>query len=169
MDCFELDIITESLYESPLLLLLVIRVSETERLLDDIRAYLRISAAVASRAAAKTLLDTYEKASVYGKLDGKTSQTKIEADTKVPQTTISVWLGAFMQGGLVSPPNQYNSSYRALFTLQELGIELDTLKKRARASKTIQQPSPSPTAKATPEGQQNVAQKTLELEKSGTP
>jgi hypothetical protein len=130
--------------------------SETERLLNDIRAYLRISAAAASRAVAKTLLDTYEKASVYNKLDGKTSQTKIEADIKVPQATISVWIGGFVQGGLVSPPNQYNSSHKALFTLQELGIELDMLKKRARVSKTIQQLGPAPTASPA-ERDQNVA------------
>jgi ribosomal 50S subunit-recycling heat shock protein len=146
----------------------VIRTSETERFLNDIRSYLRISAAAASRAVAKTVLDTYEKASVYSKLDGKTSQTKIEADTKVPQATISVWLGSFVQGGLVSVPSQYNSSHKALFTLQELGIEFDTLKKRTKVSKTNQELSPAPEAQKPTEHDQSVAQKTLEPEKSGT-
>jgi len=141
--------------------------SEAERLLNDIRAYLRISAAAASRTAAKNLLDTYEKALVYSKLDGKTAQTKIEADTKVPQATISAWLSALVQAGLVSPPDQYNPSHRALFTLQELGIELGMLKKRAKTAKHVTQPSPTPTTQAPSESQQTTTQKTLGLEGSG--
>lgn len=143
--------------------------SETEKLLNDIRAYLRISAAAASRATAKGVLDTYEKALVYSKLDGKTAQTKIEADTKVPQPTISVWLTGFVQAGLVAPPDQYNTSHRALFTLQELGIELGMLKKRVKASKPIAQTSPATIQQTPTEPQQSVIQKTLESEKSGAP
>jgi hypothetical protein len=116
--------------------------SETEKLLNDIRAYLRLSAAVASRTNASSVVDTYEKALVFSKLDGKITQTKIAADTGVPQPTISIWLTGFVQAGLVAPPDQYNSSHRALFTLQELGIELGTLKRRAKSSKP-EQPSPA--------------------------
>jgi hypothetical protein len=119
--------------------------SETENLLNDIRAYLRLSAAAALRANASSVLDTCEKALVYSKLDGKMTQTKIEADTSVPQPTVSIWLTGFVQAGLVAPPDQYNSSHRALFTLQELGIELGTLKKRAKTSKPSAQPSPATT------------------------
>jgi len=143
--------------------------SESDKLLNDIRAYLRISAAAASRSAAKTTLDIYEKALVYSKLDGKTSQTRIETEAKIPQTTISVWLAGFVQAGLASPPDQYNSSHRALFTLQELGIELGVLKKRSKAPRTISQSSPAPASQAPAEPQQGAVQKTLEPEKSGTP
>jgi len=122
--------------------------SETERLLNDIRAYLRISAASASRATAKSVLDTYEKALVYSKLDGKITQIKIQTDTKVPQPTISIWLAGFVQAGMASPPDQYNPSHKALFTLQELGIDLETLKKRAKAAKPVLQPSPTSTPQA---------------------
>jgi hypothetical protein len=142
--------------------------SETERLLNDIRAYLRISAAAASRAAAKIVLDTYEKALVYSKLDGKITQTKIQDDTKVPQPTISIWLTGFVQAGLVSPPDQYNTSHKALFTLQELGIELGTLKKRTKAAKPVLQSSPTDTPQASTETRQATTQKTLEAERSGT-
>jgi hypothetical protein len=141
--------------------------SETERLLNDIRAYLRISAAAALRVVAKTSLDIYEKALVYSNLDGKTSQTKIETDTKVPQTTISVWLAGFVQAGLTSPPDQYNSSHKALFTLQELGIDLGMLKRRTKVSKPIPQPSPTTAPQVSNKPQESVIQKTLEPEKSG--
>jgi transposase len=136
-------------------------VSETEKLLNDIIAYLRISAAATKRAVAKNTLDTYEKALVYNKLDGKTSQAKLEADTKVPKTTIADWLAGYVQAGLASPPNQYNPSHKALFTLQELEIELGMLKKRTKGSKSILQPSPTPTSQVSTE------QKTLESDKSG--
>jgi hypothetical protein len=140
--------------------------SETEKLLNDIRAYLRISAAAASRATAKSVIDTCEKALVYSKLDGKMTQVKIEADTKTPQTTISGWLTGFVQAGLAAPPDQYNTSHRALFTLQELGIELGTLKKRATASKPIPQPSQATVQQTPTEPQKSVNQKNLESEKS---
>lgn len=116
--------------------------SETEKLLNDIRAYLRLSAAVASRTNASIVLDTYEKALVFSKLDGKAIQTKIAADVGIAQPTVSIWLNGFVQAGLVTPPDQYNSSHRALFTLQELSIDLGTLKRRAKPSKS-EQPSPT--------------------------
>lgn len=128
--------------------------SETGKLLSDIRAYLRISAAAALRVYATKILDTYEKALIYSKLDGKTSQKKIEQVSGVPQTTISSWLPTFIQAGLVSPPDEYNESHRALFTLQELGIDLTTLKRSEKAAK------PSPEIKSTEqESQMNEAQR----------
>jgi len=140
--------------------------SEMEKLLNDIRAYLRISAAAASKMVAKDTLNTYEKALIYNKLDGKISQVKIEADTGIPQTTISRWLAEFVQAGLASPPDQYNSSHKALFTLQELGIDIGTLKKRAKTSQTI-----ASTSQGLPHipdtSQQSIIQKTLEPEKRG--
>jgi hypothetical protein len=141
--------------------------SEMEKLLNDIRAYLRISAAAASRMIAKDALNTLEKALIYSKLDGKISQLKIEADTKIPQATISRWLAEFVQAGLVSPPDQYNSSHKALFTLQELGIDIGTLKRRAKTSKQTTESNAPVTPQAPNAPQQGVIQKTLEPEKSG--
>lgn len=143
--------------------------SETEGLLNEIKTYLRISAAADSRATAKSIIDGYEKAIVYSKLDGKISQTKLEAETKIPQQTISKWLAGFVQAGLVAPPDKYNPSHKALFTLQELAIDLGTFKKREKPSKVVAQQAPvSPTQTPT-EPEQGVIQETLEREGSGTP
>jgi len=141
--------------------------SETEKILNDIRAYLRISAAAALKATAANALDTYEKALVFSKLDGKTSQAKIETETQVPQKTISNWSVGFVQAGLVAPLDSFNQNYRALFTLQELGIELGVLKRRTKVTKQVTQPTSEPASSPT-EPQQSSVQKTLEVEKSGT-
>jgi hypothetical protein len=138
--------------------------SETEKLLNDIRAYLRISAASASRAVAKIKLDTYEKALVYSRLDGKTSQAKIGADAQVHQTTVGDWIAEFVQAGLASPPDRYNDTHKALFTLQELGIELAGLKKRAKTAKQSQPSATTSSQSPTPppaEPSQDSVQKTL--------
>jgi len=127
--------------------------SEVERLLNDIKAYIRISAAADSRIVAKATFDTYEKALVYSKLDGRTFQTKIEIDTGIPQQTVSDWLADFVQTGLASPPDKYNACHRALFTLLELGIKLSALKKRTKTTKKIQESNTIQTLKTTEESQ----------------
>lgn len=140
--------------------------TETNKILSDIRSYLRISAAAATKGSAAKTLDTYEKAFIYSKLDGKTSQRKIEKASGVPQPTISAWLTIFVEAGLVSPPDEYNESYRALFTLKELGIELTTLKKRVKGAKPILETT---TPQTTPSEAQHInTQKNLEEEKRET-
>ena len=139
---------------------------ETNKILSEIRAYLRISAAAASRISAARTLDTYEKALVYSKLDGKTSQRWMEQATGVPQRTIGNWLATFVQAGLASPPDEYNDSHRALFTLQELGIEVTALKKRAKEAKPSLETATSQIVPS--EAQQSVIQKYQGEEKSGT-
>lgn len=109
---------------------------ETDRILNDIRTYMRISAAAASRAIAATVLNTQEKARVYDKMDGKTTQAKIESATGVPNQTVSRWVDEFVEAGLASPPNEYYQGHKALFSLAELGISLSVLKRRAKASVT---------------------------------
>lgn len=104
--------------------------SEIESLLNEIRLYLRISAAQAMRQSALKTIDSYEKALVYSKLDGINSQKKVEEITRIPQQTVSNWMNLFLSAGLVAPPNDYCKSYKSLFTLQELGINLSDLKKR---------------------------------------
>lgn len=108
--------------------------NETDVLLNDIRAYLRINAAAAARSVAAKILDLQEKALVYSKMDGKNSQIKIESMTGVPQKTISNWANEFASAGLVSVPNEYVTAHRALFSLNELGIDISTLKKRTKGN-----------------------------------
>jgi hypothetical protein len=103
---------------------------ETDSILNEIRIYLRISAAQVMKPIATTTLDSYEKALVFSKLDGKLSQTQIESETKMPIQTIGRWLNSFVSGGIVVSPTEFNPGYKALFTLQELGINLSELKKR---------------------------------------
>lgn len=106
--------------------------SESNKVLNDIRAYLRISAAAVAKANVSTIIDTYEKGLIYSKLDGQITQVKLEQTTKIPQSTINRWLDSFLQGRIIAPPDEYYPSYRALFTLQELDIKLDELKRREK-------------------------------------
>ena len=110
---------------------------ETKKLLSDIRSYLRIAAASSSRPTAARVLDSYEKAIVYTKLDGTTSTYKIADATGVPQRTVLNWADECVRFGLASPPNDLYQSHRALFSLSELGIDLGTLKKRRRSADDI--------------------------------
>jgi len=112
--------------------------SDTDKLLNDIKTYLRISAAAVSKVVASKVIDAQQKAIVYEKLDGETSQNKIESQTGVPQKTISNWLIEFVEAGLVSSPNEYCKNYKALFTLRELGISLSELKQRKKRQESTQ-------------------------------
>src|SRR6266571_8093205 len=112
---------------------------KTEALLGDIRGYLRAMAAMAIRPMAGRVLDTYEKALLFSKLDGNTPQLRLQELTKVPQPTISIWMGKFMEAGIVSPPNDIYRNYRAMFTLQELGISVATLRRRG-GSESVAEP-----------------------------
>lgn len=116
------------------------------RLLNDIRAYLRISATTTSRPIAARILDSYEKALVYTKLDGTTSTYKIAEATGVPQRTVLNWADECVRFGLASPPDEFFQSHRSLFSLTELSVDLSTLKKR----------------KKTPEGQTTPTAPTLD-------
>lgn len=106
------------------------KMSETERLLSELLLYFRMTAASSARTIAPQILDTSEKADVYSRLDGKTAQSKIESATGVQQRTVSNWIGLFISKGLVSAPNPYSNNHKALFTLDELGIDISALKKK---------------------------------------
>jgi len=107
------------------------------RLFSDVRAYLRVSASTAARAIAPKVLDTYEKAFIYSKMDGTVTQAKLQELSGVPQRTISDWMTVFVENGLVAPPDEYYQNYRALFTLREIGIEISALKRRSKASSPL--------------------------------
>ncbi len=118
--------------------------SESDKILNDIRAYLRVTAAAASRPNAAKVIDSSEKADIYARLDGITSQAKLEQTTGVPNQTLSRWLFEFVQEGIASTPNEFYKGYRALFSLQELGINSSSLKKRVKTPpKTGSIPTPS--------------------------
>jgi len=121
---------------------------DTNRILNDIRTYLRITALAAARQTAMRVLDSYEKAIVYSKMDGKTSSYKIADATAVPQRTVADWADEFVKSSLASPPNEFYQSHKALFSLSELFIDLTTLKRRRKPDQ-MQRPSPSPIVKET--------------------
>ncbi len=110
--------------------------TNSETILADIRSYIRTMSAVAARTLAPQVLDIYEKAMVYEKLDGNTTQTSIEQATKISQATLSFWLGRFTEAGLASPPDETHKGHKALFTLPELGVDTAKLKKRAVKGQT---------------------------------
>lgn len=106
--------------------------SESNKILNDIRAYVRLSAAASAKTSAQSIIDTYEKGLMYCKLDGQVTQVKLEQTIKIPQSTINRWLDCFLEGRIIAPPDEFYPGYRALFTLQELEIKIDALKKRAK-------------------------------------
>jgi len=101
-----------------------------QELFIDIRFYLKAIAASSIRPIASRTIDSYEKAQVYGKLDGYSPQLKLAELTGVPQPTISVWLARFTEALLVAPPDEGHKGHRALYTLQELGINTSVLVKK---------------------------------------
>ncbi|MCW4004985.1 MAG: hypothetical protein NWF04_00090 [Candidatus Bathyarchaeota archaeon] len=109
--------------------------SETDKILNDIRTYLRITAAIASRTIAKSTVDTLEKAQVYERLNEDKSQQKIQEETGVPQKTISNWVTKFIEAGLVDHKN------KALFTLRELGINICELTSREKKKENTKRKS----------------------------
>ncbi len=129
--------------------------SSSDAILSDIRAYIRISAASALRGSAGIVLDSVEKASVYSSLDGYASQQRIQELTGVPQATISRWIADFTQAGIVAPPDAIYKTARALFTIQELGIDMATLKRRTKSTA----PAPSPAVR--PQQSETLVQETV--------
>ena len=85
------------------------------------------------RPVAAQVIDTFEKAVIFGKLDGYSSQQKLQELTKIPQATISRWVNDFTEAGIVAPPEGIYKNHRALFSLRELGIDSPALKKRSKA------------------------------------
>ena len=110
--------------------------ANSETILADIRSYIRTMSAAAARTVAPQVFDIYEKAMVYEKLDGNTTQTSLEQATKISQATLSGWLGRFTEAGLASPPDDTHKGHKALFTLPELGVDIPKLKKKAVKGQT---------------------------------
>ena len=123
--------------------------SESDRILNDIRTYMRINAVQSFKSVAVDVIDSYEKAVVYQMLSqGNVTQAKIEQTTGVSQSTLSGWFGSFVTAGLCSEPNQFYEGYKALFTLQELGIDSSALKKRTKPKPRANTTTPAPQGQA---------------------
>jgi hypothetical protein len=105
-------------------------------ILTDIRSYLRTTAAASSRSAAQRVIDSQEKAVAYSKMDGKTSTYAIADATGVPPRTVANWAEDFVHAGLTSPPGELFPSHRALFSLNELSVNLTILKARKKKKET---------------------------------
>jgi hypothetical protein len=129
-------------------------------ILNDIRLYTRMAAAVASKPMASRVLESYEKALVYSKLDGMTSTYKVAEATGIPPRTVLNWADDFVRANLAAPPDQFTSSHRALFSLAELSIDLTALKKRRKQTEVPQQ-------SAIPTLDSEAGQPTREVAQSG--
>ena len=110
--------------------------SKNDEQFYNLTAYLRIIAATSVRGNAAEVIDTWEKAIVYSKMDGSTSQMKIASNLGISQRTVAFWADVFVRHHLALAPSKYNSSHKGLFSLEELGIAADKLKKSYRP-KTI--------------------------------
>lgn len=116
--------------------------SPIEQLLFEIATYLRASAASVLKEKASQAIDTYRKAITYKNLDGYTNQAKIANTLGVTRQSISNYVQDFVEAGLAMQPSKFYSNNKALFTLEELGIDINKLKKQERAKgkkKTITQ------------------------------
>jgi hypothetical protein len=102
--------------------------SSTERtdVYEDIQRYIRIVAISSISDRAKKVINTYKKAEVYRALDGNTPDEKMHAMTKGPTRTVTFWVQEFVTHGLAAKVGRLE---KALFTLEELGIDASSLKR----------------------------------------
>ena len=110
--------------------------SELARLMAENLTYVRSMAAMAAKSTAKIAIDTYEKARVYSMLNGEKTHYGISDDLKIPRETVRNWVGSFLGNGLAAVPNTYSKSNKALYTLDELGINLDSLRSKSKKDST---------------------------------
>ncbi|SRR6266571_5676770 len=104
---------------------------------EEMVGYLRAMASVALRPLAEEVLDSYEKALLFTKLDGNTPQLKLQELTRIPQATISRWVNEFTDAGLVATRGKNFRNHQARFTLRELGINIADLKKKAGSDQDV--------------------------------
>lgn len=104
---------------------------------EAVLGYLRVMASVAVRPLAEEILDTYEKALLFSRLDGNTPQLKLQEMTKIPQATISRWVNEFTDAGIVAPPGKAFRNHQARFTLGELRVNIAGLKKKGGSESEV--------------------------------
>ena len=103
--------------------------------LKEVRAYAHVVAADVLSKKAEEIIDSYDKARVYQSLDGTRSDSIISTLTGVPRRTVTSWVSEFAKCGLATTGKRFEV---ALFTLEELGLSLKTMKKKSRRNR----PSP---------------------------
>lgn len=89
--------------------------------------YLRMIAACAMSQRAKTVINTYQKALVYGKLGKAKSDAELAKIVKAARRTVTDWISDFVKHGLAEKRGHTESP---LFTLEELDIDLSYLKSK---------------------------------------
>ena len=116
---------------------------EKDRLLIELHAFARTTAASSASARAKKVIDDYQKAQVYANLNGERSDSQISKITDVPRRTVTAWVEEFVKNGLavgLGEAGKKERLERALFTLEELDVDLNLLKKERekKESRTVQ-------------------------------
>lgn len=112
---------------------------EKDRLLIELRAYARIIAASLVSTKAKKVIDDYQKAQVYAILDGEKSDYQISDATGVLRRTVTNWVKEFVKNNLAIGSGEAGKKERlerALFTLEELEIDLNLLKREWEKKKS---------------------------------
>ncbi len=105
---------------------------EKDRLLIELHAFARTTAATLVSSRAKKVIDDYQKALVYANLDGAKSDYQISDITGVPRRTVTDWVKAFVENNLaigLGEAGKKERFERALYTLEELDLDLNSLKK----------------------------------------
>lgn len=106
---------------------------EIREMVAELVAYVRVIAASKASEKAQSLIDIHEKAKAYTLMDGKRTDTDIAKSIHVPRRTVTEWEGKFVASGLAV---RVGRSQRALFTLEDLGINLRSLKKKYKKGKS---------------------------------
>ena len=106
-----------------------------KKLLADLLTYARAGSALSAKQRANEVIDTLEKAKIYKSLDGLTTHDEIADLTNNPRETVRNWIREFSGYGIVSQPNEFYSHHKALFSLDDLGIDLDTLRAKPKKKK----------------------------------
>jgi predicted HTH transcriptional regulator len=99
---------------------------DRDRMLLEMHAYARALAASAISGRAKKVIDDYQKALVYCSLNGAKTDEETHRTTNVPRRTITDWVKLFVKNDLAIAEGKLE---RALFSLEELDIDLAALKK----------------------------------------
>lgn len=112
---------------------------EKGRVLLELHAFARTTAATSVSPRAKRVIDNYQKALVYTNLDGARSDYQISDLTGVPRRTVTDWVKEFVKNNLaigLGEAGKKGRLERALYTLEELDIDLNSLKKEWEKKKS---------------------------------
>lgn len=101
---------------------LIGRISRIEKLLEDIRIWIRIGNLRQLRDMLVQELDSYEKMRIFELTDGTRSQKEIASRTKVSRSTISYYWQKWSGLGILTTSKQRKGRMKKIVTLDEVGI-----------------------------------------------